>query len=64
MGKLTKSKKEELLDRHHQLAASIALQAVRISEMNKFLTKQCDSLLIVEAEIEKLELEEKGSGVN
>lgn len=58
------TKKQKLIDQHHDLTMSIALQSIRIIEMQKVLEKQSDELLLVEAVLEKLELEESGSGAN
>jgi hypothetical protein len=52
------SPKASLIDKHHDLSMSIALQAIRIVEMQKQLVKLSDELLAVEGQLEKLEAEE------
>lgn len=57
-------RQQELIDAHYELTQAIALQSIRIIEMQKVQLKQSDSLLNIEAELEKLEAEAKGSGLN
>lgn len=58
------TKKDKMIDQHEKLMMSIALQAIRIVEMQKYLVKQSDELLALEVQIERIEAEEKGSGLN
>lgn len=55
---------KSLEEKHYQISMTIALQSVRIREMQKVLNDKCDELLAVETEIEKLTLEESGGGLN
>lgn len=61
----TKTKeRNKLVDKHYQLSMSIALQAIRIHEMQKILASQSDELLVIESQIGKLDAEQNGSGLN
>lgn len=57
-------KSQDLADLHYETSMGIALQAVRIHEMQKALGDMAQKLFQIEAEIEKHEAELKGSGLN